>query len=175
MRREPAYVVGDGTRTVRELVEAENKKPERHGPIFHEIPFDTEAESELVHQQLTWNSIPTKGRTVLLGQKVGRGGGGSTTDTTDITHPDNIVLFKKIAETLDDPLVGIDFILEDISRPWHEQLPCGAIECNSCPFIDLHHYPLVGSSRNVAGELWDVIFPDSVPGLSRTIQSPSQA
>ena len=163
MRREPAFVTGDGISTVKHLVMVENKKPGRQGPVFHEIPFDTEAESELARQKLTWESVPHTQQTVILGLKVGRGGGGSTTDTTPVTHPENIALFEKIAETLDDPLVGIDVIIEDISRPWHEQQPCGVIECNSCPFIDLHHFPLVGEVQNAAGALWDIIFPVQSP------------
>ena len=116
-------------------------------------------------QRLNWDDIPKKGKVVTLGDKVGRATGASTTDVTDIIHPENIKLLQRIHSILQDPLVGIDFIMEDISKPWSEQnkngLKCGIIECNSMPFIDLHHYPLFGKPRNVAGALWDIIFPDS--------------
>jgi cyanophycin synthetase len=52
-------------------------------------------------------------------------------------------------------LVGIDFIIEDISKSWKEQARCGVIECNSRPFFDNHHLPFNGKPRNVAGAIWD--------------------
>ena len=49
---------------------------------------------------------------------------------------------------------GFDFICEDISKPYFEQ-ECAIIEANSCPSIDMHHYPVSGKVRNVAGRLLD--------------------
>ena len=72
-------------------------------------------------------------------------------------HPDNLKLFLKIAATLDDPLVGVDFMMEDMARSWRTTR-CGVIECNSLPFIDLHHFPYAGRARNVAGMVWDLAF-----------------
>ena len=107
-----------------------------------------------------YGDIRAKERTYChLHPKVSRSYGASTTEITD-AHPENVELFLKIAETLDDPLVGVDFMMEDMARSWREQ-KCGVIECNSCPFIDLHHYPLRGPARNVAGMVWDMIFPSS--------------
>jgi hypothetical protein len=48
-----------------------------------------------------------------------------------------------------------------MTRPHGEQQPCGVIECNSLPFIDLHHFPLYGNVVNAAGALWDSVFPGS--------------
>jgi D-alanine-D-alanine ligase-like ATP-grasp enzyme len=157
MRREPPHVIGDGTNTVRKLVEKENKNPLRHGPIFHELSLGDEAIAELKKQHLSPDAIPKKGMMVLLHEKVSRAYGASTTEMTDV-HPDNEILFLKIGTVLDDPLVGVDFMIEDISRSWREQ-KCGVIECNSLPFIDLHHFPLKGPVRNPAGAVWDMIFP----------------
>lgn len=161
MRREPPHVIADGSHTVLELMEEANKNPKRHGPIFHEIPRSEEAEADLKLQNLNWESIPQRGRLVTLGQKVGRTTGASTTDVTNIIHPENIKLLEKIYSVLKEPLIGVDFIIEDIQRPWQEQQKCGVIECNSMPFIDLHHYPLFGEPQNVAGKLWDIIFPQT--------------
>jgi len=63
--------------------------------------------------------------------------------------------------------VGADFIIEDITKSWKEparaggEQHCGIIECNSLPFIDLHHYPLFGRPNNIAGKLWDLVLPES--------------
>jgi len=158
IRREPPHVFGDGVSTVRTLVQKDNQNPLRHGPIFHTIPMDEEADAELRRQDLSWNSIPAKGIFVTLNQKVSRSYGATTSDMTPVTHPENVKLFEKIGRVLGDSLVGIDFIVNDISKPWTEQKRCGVIECNSLPFLDLHHYPFTGTPRDAAGALWDAVF-----------------
>ncbi|MCR4311146.1 MAG: hypothetical protein NUV54_01070 [Candidatus Taylorbacteria bacterium] len=161
LRREPPFVTGDGVATVRALVEKENQNPKRHNWVFHEIAMDKDAEEELKRQGLSWESIPEKGTFVALNQKVGRGQGGSNTEMLSRVHPDNVVLFEKIGKVLGDALVGIDFIMQDIEKPWTEQKRIGAIECNSLPFLDLHHMPLYGEPLDPSGKLWDVVFPEA--------------
>jgi len=161
LRREPPFVMGNGAATIRALVEKENKNPKRHEGIFHEIAMDTEADAELLRQGLTWNNIPEKGRFVTLNQKVGRGQGGSNTEMLSKVHPENVKLFEKLAKVLSDSLVGVDFIMQDVTRPWTEQNLCGAIECNSLPFLDLHHMPLYGETLDPSSALWDIVFPAS--------------
>jgi D-alanine-D-alanine ligase-like ATP-grasp enzyme len=161
LRREPAYVIGDGIHNIKELVEIENKNPLRHGPIFHQLALDEEAIKELTHWNKTEETIPKDKEVVTLGQKTSRAVGGGITDMTETIHPDNIAMLEKIGEVLDDPLIGVDFIMDDVSISWKDQPKSGVIECNSAPFIDLHHFPLVGKPHNVAGALWDVIYPES--------------
>ncbi len=161
MRREPPHIVGDGAQSVRALVETENKRPERYGKTFHPIAAGADAAAELVRQGLLWESVPKRGELVTLHQKISRGVGASTTDVTREIHPDNRALLLQIGTVLKDPLVGVDFIISDVARSWRVQKQCGVIECNSLPFIDLHHYPLNGPAQNVAGALWDLIFPAS--------------
>jgi len=161
LRREPPHVIGDGKHSIHQLVELENSRPERTSKTFHPIATEEEAEEELVRQRFTWESVPEKGTFVPLSQKISRGIGASNTDVTDDVHPDNRELLEKIGALLDDPLVGVDFIMNDVGVSWKEQVRSGVIECNSLPFIDLHHYPLNGTPRNVAGALWDLIFPAS--------------
>lgn len=163
LRREPAYVIGDGVHNIKDLVEIENKNPLRAGPIFHKLTLDEEAEKELKNWNHTIDTIPKKDEVVTLGQKTSRAVGGGITDMTDIMHPDNKEMLEKVAETLDDPLIGVDFIMNDVSISWRDQPCAGVIECNSAPFIDLHHYPLVGKPHNVASALWDIIYPTSTP------------
>jgi cyanophycin synthetase len=161
LRREPPFVVGDGIRNIKELIEKENERPERRGPIFHKIYVTDETYAELQKQNIKLDEIPDKNKIITLAQKASRGLGGGATNVTHLVHIDNIKLFEYVGEVLDDPLVGIDFIISDISKSWKETPRCGVIECNSLPFIDLHHFPLDGEPINVAGKLWDAIYPDS--------------
>ncbi len=163
LRREPPCVYGDGTHTVEELIDIENKNPMRQGPIFHTMSINEMTNEELAKQHIGLEDIPAEGKLVTLAQKASRGLGGGATDVTDETHPDNKILFEYVAEYLGDPLVGIDFMIDDITKSWKEQKRCGVIECNSMPFIDLHLFPLRGKPRNTAAMLWDTIWPDSKP------------
>lgn len=155
IRRDVPQVLGDGEHTVERLIEEENKNPKRSGPYYQKIVMSEAHLRELVRQGYTMQSIPEAGKTVFLHQKINWSVGGTTTDVTDEVHPDNAALFEKIAEVLHVPLVGIDFIIEDISKSWKAQDRCGVIECNSRPFFDNHHLPFNGKPRNVAGAIWD--------------------
>ncbi len=161
LRRDPPSVVGDGVHTVTELVEEENKNPQRGGPYFSKIQLNEKAAEELRWQKLTLESIPPKGQRVYFHQKVNWSVGGTTADVTDETHPENIELFEKAARELKAPIVGIDFIIKDISKSWKEQERCGILECNSMPFFDNHHLPYEGKPRNVAALIWDMVTPPS--------------
>ncbi len=161
VKRDQPEVLGDGVHTVRELMDKENERPERNGPIFHKIIVDKEGEIELARENIKMTDVPEKGRIVTFSQKTSRGCGGTTTEVTDITHPENIAMLEHVGKFLGDPLVGVDFIMEDITKSWKEEQHCGVIECNSLPFIDLHHYPLFGKPNNVAGKLWDLVMPES--------------
>jgi hypothetical protein len=69
-------------------------------------------------------------------------------------------MLEKVAEVLGDSLVGIDFIIDDVRKPWRQQPRSGVIECNGAPFIDLHLFPLVGKPRNTPGALWDLLLKE---------------
>jgi D-alanine-D-alanine ligase-like ATP-grasp enzyme len=161
IRRDFPQVVGDGIHTLRELLDEENKRPERAGPIFHKIIIDREANIELERQNTKLEDVPEKDKVITFSQKTSRGCGGTTTEVTDITHPDNVEMLEHVGRFLADPLIGVDFIIEDITKSWKEEPHCGIIECNSLPFIDLHHYPLFGKPNNIAGKLWDLVLPES--------------
>lgn len=156
IRRDKPQVVGDGVHTIAELIEEENKHPKRQGPYFSKIKITPASERELAYQNLNETSIPEKGRVVTLHQKINWSVGGTTTDVTSIVHQDNKELFERIAQILNVPLVGIDFIIEDISKSWKERQDCGVIECNSRPYFDNHHLPFYGEPHNVAAKIWDL-------------------
>lgn len=156
IRRDQPHVVGDGVSTIRELVGTANEHPKRSGPYFHQMKLDDVAEKELAWQGLTFDSVLPLGKRAVLHQKINWSVGGTTTDVTDDVHPENIALFEEIARVLNTAMVGIDFIVEDISRSWKGQERCGILECNSMPFFDNHHLPFEGKPRNVAALIWDM-------------------
>lgn len=161
VKRDQPEVIGDGIHTLQQLLDKENERPERAGPLFHKIKIDKEADDELKRQKVKLEDIVEKGKIITFSQKTSRGVGGTTTEVTNIIHKDNIEMLEHVGRFLNDPLVGVDFIMEDVTKSWKTEQHCGIIECNSLPFIDLHHYPLFGTPVNVAGKLWDLVLPES--------------
>lgn len=157
LRRDPPYVIGDGKKTVRELIVDANKDPRRESGAFHEIPINEELDSALHIQNMDRDSIPDFGQKIIAGVKVGRSQGGTNADVTDEIHIENRRLFTDVGKFLKDSLVGIDFIIEDIAKPWRAQMPCGIIELNTVPFLDLHLYPFTGKARDLMDVLWDEV------------------
>lgn len=158
-RREYPHVVGDGVHTVDRLIDIENENPRRNGVHFKKLDKHHRVDAALKKQDLTHESIPAQGRVVVINDKNSRLHGTVTEDVTDTVHPDNIALFKRFAAQLGDPIVGVDFMIDDMRRPWTDQPDAGVLECNAMPFIDVHHQVISGRTINVAAYLWDVIFP----------------
>lgn len=166
LQRDPPHVIGDGRSTLRELVQRENLNPLRRGPVFAEIQLDSAySRRELARQGLDPETVPGAGQKAYFHFKVNWGVGGTSHDVTPETHPDNKKLFEDIGAYLGEDIVGIDFIIEDIGKSWREAARCGVIECNSLPLIGNHHFPYKGPVRNVAGAVWDMVFPGSSQSL----------
>lgn len=157
LRGDPPQVIGDGKSTMRELIELQNKK---RSEKVSEIKITPELKDFLAKQNLRLSSLLAKGKLVNLSEKIGISYGGSSSEDFEICHADNKQVFEKAAKALGDPIVGFDFIIEDIQKSWKKQR-CGFIEANSQPFINLHHDPLLGNPRNVAGAVWEMVLADS--------------
>ncbi len=100
--------------------------------------------------------IATKGAVKNLTPEEVKDLGADLIDVTDECHSQNIKMFEKIARIFDAKILGIDFLAGDISQSWQEQ-KCAIIELNSLPFIDMHHWPLEGRPRNLAGMVWEMV------------------
>lgn len=157
--REPPNVIGDGKRAIQELIEIKNQNPFRgtiHQKNFtlRKISITPKTIFLLNQQNLNLDSILPIGKKAYLHNKIVLAAGADIHDTTDKIHSENIILFQKIYKLCKAPLIGIDFITKDISKPYYEQ-KCAIIEVNSLPYIDMHHYPVTGKKRNVAGHILD--------------------
>ena len=146
----PPRVTGDGVHTIAELirlrdqVRPEKVKDTKINPFFME------------RQNLSLDTILENGRSVELSEKVGVNYGGTSYDCTKETHPDTKAMLVEAAKVLDVSIIGLDFIVPDITKSYKEQ-KSGIIECNGAPFIQLHHDPLIGESINAAKYVWDLI------------------
>lgn len=153
LRGDAPQVTGDGVHTISELIEIKNNQP--HSGV-KSIIVDSGMRVFLARQNLDISSILKKDQVVTLSEKIGVNYGGSSSEDFEICHPDNKELFVKAAKVVNDPIIGFDFVIPDITKPWHQQ-KCGFLEANSLPFINLHHHPLLGTPRNVAAKVWDMV------------------
>jgi cyanophycin synthetase len=159
--RTPASVTGDGVHTISQLVEIANSDPKRgrgHCNVLTTIEVN-ELTYELLNKSgLTMDSVPEEGREVYLKPTANLSTGGTATDVTDEVHPANIAMFERVARTIGLDICGIDVMATDLSTPIKES--GGAIiEVNAAPGFRMHVEPTVGTPRNVAKPVMDMLFP----------------
>jgi len=148
---DPPRVTGDGHSTVRDLIEYKNAtRDPQQGPVKYTKKLDT----FLTTLGLSLESVIQDGETIDLSEKIGLSYGGMSREMIDVTHPDLLKVFDAAAVAVADPIIGFDFISTDVSAD-PATVRWGIIECNSVPFINLHHDPLQGTPVNVAAKVFD--------------------
>ena len=147
----PPRITGDGIHTISELIMTKNAtRPDRVG----EVVVTDITRVFLARLKQTLETILPDGTTIDLTEKVGLSYGGASQDDTPAVHPKLRAELEKAAAAVNDSIYGFDFISPDISVD-PDTVQWGIIECNSVPFINLHHYPLFGAPINVAAALFD--------------------
>ncbi len=155
--RIPAYVIGDGRTTVRDLIEAKNEVRMSDPVNFGLIKVNAEFRRKLASQQLRMSSTPALGRRVQLQNVCNTGSGGEVHDETDRISPENKRIAIKAAKALDLRLAGIDFLCRDIKRSL-TRTGGVIIEANQHPGVKGHHYPHKGEPRDVATQIMKAVF-----------------
>ncbi len=166
--RVPAHVIGDGRRSINELIEDANRDPRRgvgHTKMLTLIPTDTRAIEHLALRGRTMESVPAAGETVTLAATANLSTGGTSIDRTDEMHPDNVTACEMAAGVIGLDIAGIDIVTPDISVPFRENRSV-IIEVNAGPGIRMHTHPAEGQPRNVAAPIVDMLYP---PGVEATI------
>lgn len=163
--RVPAHVVGDGTHTVTQLVEATNADPRRgvgHEKVLTRIKVDDAAIALVKDQGWAMDDVPPEGQMVKLALTGNMSTGGISVDRTFDAHPDNIEIAEEAARMIGLDVAGIDFICPDIASPVRET--GGAIcEVNAAPGFRMHTHPTVGEPQYIAKPVVDLLFPPGAP------------
>ena len=150
-RRDPPHVIGDGSHTVRELVNLVNADPKRgdgHATSLTKIRFDDIAVARLEIQGLTPESVPDKGQRVILRNNANLSTGGTATDVTDDVHPEVAARAVAAARMIGLEICGVDVVCETMVRPLEEQSG-GIVEVNAAPGLRMHLSPSFGKGRAV--------------------------
>ncbi|HWH08458.1 MAG TPA: cyanophycin synthetase, partial [Candidatus Thermoplasmatota archaeon] len=164
-RRDPAQVVGDGVRTIQELVDVANADPRRgegHENVLTRIDVDDATLALLAKSGLTLQSVPAAGQVVVLKTTANLSTGGTATDVTDVVHPSIREMAERVSHLIDLDVCGIDIVARDISVPL-ERSRGGVCEVNAAPGFRMHLEPTNGKPRNVAAAVIDSLFPPGTP------------
>ena len=149
-KRIPAFIIGNGALTVKELVEETNKDPRRniYNPthILKPIIIDKALTEFLTEQGLNLEYIPKKSEKVFVRKVASMSQGGITQDFTEKTHKNIKYISESIAQTLKAYVLGIDVICKDISKPLSPENG-GIIEVNTMPEAYLNMFPVLGPQR----------------------------
>ncbi|MCW3075947.1 MAG: cyanophycin synthetase [Bacteroidetes bacterium] len=160
-KRTPAFVVGDGKSTVQQLVDAENKNPERGTEEKHVlalIKIDEVTKKILSEKNLTVDSVIPAGETLVLKDTANISAGGTAEDVTDSIHPDNKFMAERVAKMFNLNICGIDVMAKAIDVPITREV--GAIiEVNAGPGLRMHSNPQGGTVHDVATPIVEMMFP----------------
>jgi cyanophycin synthetase len=159
--REPAHVIGDGVSSIEKLIELENQDERRgygHENVLTEISIDRETLDELSKLNYTLQTILEKGKVCHLKGTANLSTGGTSTDVTDIVHPNNIFIFERISRVIGLDICGIDVMATNLNEPL--EVNGGVVlEVNAAPGFRMHLAPANGLPRNVAAPVIDMLYP----------------
>jgi cyanophycin synthetase len=157
-RGEAAWITGDGTHTVVQLIDSQLNTDPRRG-IAEEFPLDRiildedpVACQELERQNLTRETVPEDGQRVLIKRN-----GNMAIDCTAEVHPEVAHLASLAARVVGLDIAGIDRVALDISQPLHEQ-GGASVEVNAGPGLLMHLKPAEGMPQPVGQAIVDHLF-----------------
>ena len=158
--RVPAYVTGDGNKSIRELIKQKNKQrlenPNTRNKL---IKINDNLEQFLKNQDLGLDDIPNEDAVVYLSNIPNISLGGEPTDVTDMLPQhikDHVV---KAVQSIDGlPNVGVDVLINNVTNDFT------IIEMNSVAVITSHVFPLQDEGIDIPEKILEYYFPGITNG-----------
>ena len=160
-RRVPPYIVGDGKRNIKELVDELNNDPRRgwgHENYLTKVKIGEEETSYLKQQGYNLMDIVPEGEIVYLRRNANLSTGGTAEDITDEICEEIQIAVERAAKVIGLDVCGVDAIIKDIKKPLGNGNG-GIIEINTAPGLRMHIKPTEGKSRNVGADIVNYLFP----------------
>lgn len=143
--RMPPSVVGDGKSTIKKLILKVNKEHSKKG--LPPIKLDTESEKTLGDQNLTIDSVPKNGETIIVRFNANLTSGGTVRECLKEVHPDYAKMAVSVVQEIGLRLGGLDVITPDITDP---KVKYGINEVNHNPGLRIHYLPDEGEPVDIA-------------------------
>lgn len=160
LNRIPANVTGDGTHSIKELINTKNKKRKQNPRLFNcLIKTDYEVKNMLKKNGYSLESVPQKDEVIFLREKSNISSGGDSVDVTD-EFPEAIkeLAVKALQKIPNFPNGGVD-IMVDFSKPIENAAKI--IELTPVPQIGSLVFPMEGKARDIPSAIIDYYFPDT--------------
>ncbi|OSM42635.1 acylphosphatase [Nesterenkonia sp. PF2B19] len=157
IQRKPASAVGDGRSTIAELLIHRNVA-RRANPHLWTRPakVDGTMRHQLDKLGLTLDSVLPEGQEIMISNTANISQGADSIDVFDTLHPSIVEACEQaVAAVPGMQYCGVDFLLEDPSKPVTEQ-DAAIIELNAHAAIGNCEYPMFGTGRQVAQRLMDL-------------------
>ena len=171
-KRIPPFVIGDGERNIKELIDELNNdelRGEDHEKPLTKINIDDELERNLSNHNYTLNSILKNGEKLFLRKNSNLSTGGIAIDYTDVISEENKEICVRAAKAIGLDICGVDVCTTDISESLMDN---GAIlEVNAAPGLRMHSYPYEGVSRNIGNDIINMMYnnnPQNIPVVAIT-------
>ncbi|MBB3230166.1 CapA family protein [Halomonas stenophila] len=155
-RRIPPIVVGDGVKTVDELIEEKNaEKRKSPGQVIRQIKLDEHRVGLIKAQGFSLDDVPERGTYVLIDHKAGASTGADTLEISDLVHPDYLRIAEHVSRVAKNiPVLGVDIISKSFSGvPTRESYI--VLEGNIAPGLSGHCYPSYGNPKNIVSPIVD--------------------
>jgi GNAT-family acetyltransferase (TIGR03103 family) len=146
--RRPPTVVGDGSSSVRALIDARNASAD---PGLS-IPVDDITEAAVHHGGYALDDVLPDGEDLVARATANLHTGGTIHDVTDRLHPDHADVSRRAARALALPVAGVDLMAEAVDQSGQR-----IIEVNEQPGL-ANHEP-----RPTAQRYLDLLFPETAP------------
>lgn len=153
--RTPPFIIGDGVRTVLELIKEKNRDPRRGEGHSAELTLIKRDAVTAIFGNEYLDIIPEKGHQLPLLKTSNLSQGGESIDYTDIASREIKKVAVDAAKITHLGIAGVDIITSDIrnasaNNSW-------IIEVNVSPGIRMHQHPAQGRPRDVAKKLFRAI------------------
>ncbi|MGC4428876.1 bifunctional glutamate--cysteine ligase GshA/glutathione synthetase GshB [Streptococcus suis] len=162
--RVAANVVGDGSSTIRELVEQKNQDPLRGRD--HRSPLEIinlgDIELLMLEQQgYTPDTVLPEGIQAFLRGNSNISTGGDSIDMTDQMDETYKQLAAAMATAMGAWACGVDLIIPDRTKPASKEDPnCTCVELNFNPAMYLHTYTYAGPGQSITPKILRKLFEE---------------
>jgi len=152
--RIPANVMGDGKRTIRDLIKQKNADPKCYKVSSYRIKTGKLEKEVLQEQGMDFDSIPALNQVVYLRKNTNVSTGGDSIDMTDRVRKEYHDIAVESARVVKATFCGVDMILSEPEAPPTPENH-SIIELNFNPALWLHRYPIKGKKRYVEKAVLD--------------------
>ncbi|WP_150301723.1 N-acetylglutaminylglutamine synthetase [Pseudomonas profundi] len=146
--RKPAEICGDGSSPISRLIEKQSRRRQAATDGESQIPMDAETQRTVESQGYSLDDVLPAGQHLYVRRTANLHTGGVLLDVTDRLHPDLKQAAIRAADALENPVVGLDFLVPAVDQPEYV-----IIEANERPGL-ANHEPQPTAERFI-----DLLFP----------------